>query len=175
MCEHKWLGYRRARLHIIPSKVSDKITTPAASGLGRHKMCYAKIPPSQQQRRNPQQFKAPNHNTHKLNLLGERPPLDRQDDAVLAPDSDGGRALPDGLHGVLDLEEVAVGAEDGDGAIVAHLDGSWEMLFSGRWWAYGASGLGERCGHATAATKNDEPMVSFLAFLAHPFASIFPI
>ena len=132
---------------------------------------------SQQQRRNSQQSEASNHITHNLNLLGECPPLDRQDDAVLAPDSDGGRTLPDGLHGVLDLEEVAVGAEDGDGAIVAHLDGSWEGLISGRWWAYGASGLGERCGHATAATKNDEPMVSFLAlaFLAHPFASIFPI
>ena len=62
--------------------------------------------------------------THHLasikNLLGERPPLNRQDDAVLAPDSDGGRTLPDGLHGVLDLEEVAVGAEDGDGAVVTH-------------------------------------------------------
>ena len=125
-------------------------------------MCCAKIPLSQKQRRNSQQSEASNHIIHKLNLLGERPPLDRQDDAVLAPDSDGGRTLPDGLHGVLDLEEVAVGAEDGDGAIVAHLDGSWEMLFSGRWWAYGARGLGERCGHATAATKNDEPMVSFL-------------
>ena len=58
-----------------------------------------------------------------IDLLGEGPPLDRQDDAVLAPDSDGGRTLPDGLHGVLDLEEVAVGAEDGDGAVVAHLLG----------------------------------------------------
>lgn len=102
----------------------------------------------------PQQSEASNHITHNLNLLGECPPLDRQDDAVLAPDSDGGRTLPDGLHGVLDLEEVAVGAEDGDGAIVAHLGDSWEILFSGRWWAYGARGLGERCGHATAATKN---------------------
>ena len=84
----------------------------------------------------PRQPETPNHNTQ-LSLLGERPPLDRQDDAVLAPHSDGGRTLPDGLHGVLDLEEVAVGAEDGDGAIVAHLDGgSWERLFSGRWRAY---------------------------------------
>lgn len=58
---------------------------------------------------------------HTTNLLGEGPPLHREDDAVLAPDSDGGRTLPDGLHGVLDLEEMAVGAEDGDGAVVAHV------------------------------------------------------
>ena len=63
------------------------------------------------------------HQTRTVNLLGKGPPLDREDDAVLAPDSDGGRTLPDGLHGVLDLEEVAVGAEDGDGAVVAHLLG----------------------------------------------------
>ena len=86
-------------------------------------MCHVKIPLRQQQRRNSQQSEAPVNITctSKFNLLGERPPLDRQDDAVLAPDSYGGRTLPDGLHGVLDLEEVAVGAEDGDGAIVAHL------------------------------------------------------
>ena len=64
---------------------------------------------------------ATQHQTRTANSLGEGPPLHREDDAVLAPDSDGGRTLPDGLHGVLDLEEVAVGAEDGDGAVVAHL------------------------------------------------------
>ena len=75
---------------------------------------YAKIPGQH----SPQTTHTTQHPAK--NLLGERPPLHREDDAVLAPDSDGGRTLPDGLHGVLDLEEVAVGAEDGDGAVVTH-------------------------------------------------------
>jgi len=45
--------------------------------------------------------------------------LDAEDDGVDAADADGGVALADGLEGVLDLEEVAVGGEDGDRAVVA--------------------------------------------------------
>ena len=44
--------------------------------------------------------------------------LDAEDDGVGAADADGGVALADGLEGVLDLEEVAVGGEDGDRAVV---------------------------------------------------------
>jgi hypothetical protein len=45
--------------------------------------------------------------------------LDAEDDGVDAADADGGVALADGLQGVLDLEEVAVGGEHGDRAVVA--------------------------------------------------------
>ena len=44
--------------------------------------------------------------------------LDAEDDGVGAADADGGVPLADGLEGVLDLEEVAVGGEDGDRAVV---------------------------------------------------------
>ena len=96
---------------------------------------------------------ATQHQTRTANLLGEGPPLHREDDAVLAPDSDGGRTLPDGLHGVLDLEEVAVGAEDGDGAVVAHLG----LLITGK---YTSSCVIGKVGHVhaeAAATKNVSP------------------
>jgi hypothetical protein len=45
--------------------------------------------------------------------------LDAEDDGVGAADADGGVALADGLEGVLHLEEMAVGGEDGDRAVVA--------------------------------------------------------
>jgi hypothetical protein len=45
--------------------------------------------------------------------------LDAEDDGVGAADADGGVALADGLERVLHLEEVAVGGEDGDRAVVA--------------------------------------------------------
>mmetsp|Transcript_39612 Transcript_39612/g.114005 ORF Transcript_39612/g.114005 Transcript_39612/m.114005 type:complete len:274 (+) Transcript_39612:176-997(+) len=57
--------------------------------------------------------------------LRRRALLHSQDDAVLAADADGGGALPDGLKGVLDLEEVPVGGEDGDSAIVAGHGSLW--------------------------------------------------
>ena len=151
---------RSSRLHII-GKVSDKTTTPAAAGWAGHKMCYVKIPLRHRQHTTPKQPKAPNQITRELSLLGERPPLDRQDDAVLAPDSDGGRALPDGLHGVLDLEEVAVGAEDGDSAIVAHLGDCNLVAAGGRTNMVRVVWEGGVAVHATAATKN-EPMVLHL-------------
>ena len=44
--------------------------------------------------------------------------LNAQHDAVGAADADGGGALFDGFLGVLDLEQVPVRREDGDGAIV---------------------------------------------------------
>jgi hypothetical protein len=45
--------------------------------------------------------------------------LDAEDDGVRAADAHGGVALADGLESVLHLEEVAVGGENGDGAVVA--------------------------------------------------------
>jgi hypothetical protein len=45
--------------------------------------------------------------------------LDAEDDGVGAAHADGGVALADGLESVLHLEEVAVGGEDGDRAVVA--------------------------------------------------------
>jgi len=44
--------------------------------------------------------------------------LDAEDDVVGASDADGGVTFADGFEGVLDLEEVAVGGEDGDCSIV---------------------------------------------------------
>lgn len=45
--------------------------------------------------------------------------LDREHDAVLAPDADGCAAVLDGLHRVLDLEIPPVGGEDGVGQVIA--------------------------------------------------------
>ena len=66
-------------------------------------------------------YAIPKHQHHRtLHLLGQGSALDGKDDAVLTPNSDGGRATTDGLHGVLDLEEMPVRTEYGDGAVVAH-------------------------------------------------------
>lgn len=46
-----------------------------------------------------------------------------EDAAAGAADADDGGTALDGLHGVLDLEEVTVGGEDGDGTVVAGEDG----------------------------------------------------
>jgi hypothetical protein len=51
--------------------------------------------------------------------LGSGLLLDAEDDGVDAADADGGVPLTDGLEGVLDLEEVAVGGEYRDRAVVA--------------------------------------------------------
>mmetsp|Transcript_3829 Transcript_3829/g.8809 ORF Transcript_3829/g.8809 Transcript_3829/m.8809 type:complete len:287 (+) Transcript_3829:44-904(+) len=51
--------------------------------------------------------------------LGRRPLLDRQDHAVLALHAHGRRSLADGLEGILHLEQVPIGGEDGDRAVVA--------------------------------------------------------
>lgn len=49
--------------------------------------------------------------------------LDAEDDVVGAADADGGVALADGFEGILDLEEVAVGGENGDCSVVpCHCD-----------------------------------------------------
>lgn len=44
--------------------------------------------------------------------------LDRQNDAVLAPNADRCAAILNCLHGIFDLEVAAVGREDGIGEIV---------------------------------------------------------
>ena len=49
--------------------------------------------------------------------------LDRQDDAIFAPDADRRAAVLDRFHRVLDLEVAAVGGEDGVGEVVAGADG----------------------------------------------------
>ena len=52
--------------------------------------------------------------------LRDRLALDGEDDdGVAAADPDGGGAPLDGLHRVLYLEQMAVGGEDGDRAVVA--------------------------------------------------------
>ena len=45
--------------------------------------------------------------------------LNTEDNGVCAPNADGGVALADGLESVLHLEEVSVGGEDSDGAVIA--------------------------------------------------------
>ena len=45
--------------------------------------------------------------------------LDAEDNGVGSSNADGSVALAYGFKGVLDLEEVAIGGEDGDSAIVA--------------------------------------------------------
>ena len=45
-----------------------------------------------------------------------------KDDGIGALDSNGGSAFVDGLEGVLDLEELAVWGEDGDGFVVGWHD-----------------------------------------------------
>lgn len=63
--------------------------------------------------------------------------LDAEDDIVGAADADGGVALADGLEGVFDLEEVAVGREDGDRAIIAsHCEISYYLSI----WRFRAGG-----------------------------------
>lgn len=44
--------------------------------------------------------------------------LDAKDDDIGAADTDNGVAFADGLEGLLDLEKVAIGGEDGDGPVV---------------------------------------------------------
>ena len=44
--------------------------------------------------------------------------LDAEDDGVDAADADSGVALADGLESVLHLEEVSIGGEDSDGAVI---------------------------------------------------------
>ena len=51
--------------------------------------------------------------------LGGGLAFDRKHDVVRAAHAHCGRALADCLHGVLDLEQVAVWREDGDGAVIA--------------------------------------------------------
>jgi hypothetical protein len=45
--------------------------------------------------------------------------LNAEDNGVHAPNADSGVALVDGLESVLHLEEVSVGGEDSDGAVIA--------------------------------------------------------
>lgn len=56
------------------------------------------------------------------NSLGQRPPLDGENDAILATNADGGAPSPNGLHCVFDLKQVPVRAEHRDGAIVGHVE-----------------------------------------------------
>jgi hypothetical protein len=51
--------------------------------------------------------------------LGCNDLFDSENHAVLAPDADGGPAVLDRLHGVLDLEVAAIGRENGVGEVVA--------------------------------------------------------
>jgi len=46
--------------------------------------------------------------------------LDGKDDAVLSLDSNDGTSTTDGLHGVLDLQQMSIWTEDGNGTIVRH-------------------------------------------------------
>jgi hypothetical protein len=45
--------------------------------------------------------------------------LNAEDNGVRAPNADGGVALADSLESVLHLEEVSIGGEDSDGAVIA--------------------------------------------------------
>jgi hypothetical protein len=45
--------------------------------------------------------------------------LNAEDNGVHAPNADDDVALADGLESVLHLEEVSVGGEDSDGAVIA--------------------------------------------------------
>lgn len=49
--------------------------------------------------------------------------FDSKDDAILAPDTDGGTTILDSLDGVLDLEVAAVRREDGVEQVVTCADG----------------------------------------------------
>lgn len=58
--------------------------------------------------------------------LGGDDLFDGEDDAILAPDADGGTTVLDSLDGVLDLEVAAVGGEDGVEQVVTCADGRLE-------------------------------------------------
>lgn len=55
--------------------------------------------------------------------LGNGLLFDPQDDHIRSAYPNGKRALVDGLHRILDLEEMAVGRKDGQRAVVTHSRG----------------------------------------------------
>lgn len=85
------------------------------------------------------------HRPRVLELQG-RLLLDAEDDDILAAHADGGGSAADSLEGVLDLEEVSVGGEDGEGWCRCQLvlSSSEHRLHAGR--LHGATYRGRKSG-----------------------------
>ena len=74
-----------------------------------------------------------NFNEH---LLGQRPPLDSEDNAIFASHADGRAASSNGFHCIFNLEEMPVRAEYCDGTIIRHVDCCYLLLSSAIWRLY---------------------------------------
>ena len=61
-------------------------------------------------------------------LLGQRPPLDSEDNAIFTSHADGGAASSYGFHCIFHLEEMPVRTEYCDGTIIRHVDCCYLLL-----------------------------------------------
>jgi hypothetical protein len=69
-------------------------------------------------------------------LLGQRPPLDSEDNAIFASHADGRAASSNGFHCIFHLEEMPVRTEYCDGTIIRHVDCCYLLLSSVIWRLY---------------------------------------